>query len=70
MSGVTVKVRDDGSYRVEGPVTLLDGEGNAFPLQAGERVVLCRCRHSEDEAVVRRVGPTGRLQQPGPCAGA
>lgn len=42
-ASVTITVRDNGNLRVEGPVTLLDGEGNAFPIGAGKAVFLCRC---------------------------
>ncbi len=40
---VTITVRDNGNLRVTGPITLLDGEGNAFELDAGKAVTLCRC---------------------------
>ena len=40
---VTITVRDDGNLRVVGPITLLDGEGNAFVLEPGKPIVLCRC---------------------------
>lgn len=70
MSDVTIKVRDDGSYRVEGPLTLLDGEGNPFPLQAGEVVALCRCGYSETKPFCdrshRRVGFSSRVRAPRP----
>jgi CDGSH-type Zn-finger protein len=41
--GTTITVRDNGNLRVEGPLTLLDGEGNPFELEAGRSVFLCRC---------------------------
>jgi CDGSH-type Zn-finger protein len=60
MSEVTIKVRDDGPYRVEGPLTLIDADANAFPLVAGQVVALCRCGHSERKPFCdgshRRVG--------------
>ena len=40
---VTITVRDDGNLRVAGPITLLDGEGNAFDVEPGKPVFLCRC---------------------------
>lgn len=43
---VVIKVRDNGPYKVTGPVRLVDAEGNAFDLPEGP-VVLCRCGHSE-----------------------
>jgi CDGSH-type Zn-finger protein len=40
---VTITVRDHGNLRVVGPITILDGEGNAFEVEPGKPVVLCRC---------------------------
>jgi CDGSH-type Zn-finger protein len=42
-SAVTITVRDNGFYRVAGSITLLDGEGNAFEVEDGKAVFLCRC---------------------------
>lgn len=46
MSEVTIKVPKNASYRVRGPITLLDPEGNPYTLE-GDEVWLCRCGHSE-----------------------
>lgn len=40
---VTITVRKDGPYRVEGDVTLVDHEGNAIPTTSGKAFSLCRC---------------------------
>lgn len=68
MAAVTLKVRDNGPYRVEGPFALVDAEGNAFPLAEGQVVVLCRCGHSEEkpfcDASHRRVGFESRPRAP------
>jgi CDGSH-type Zn-finger protein len=40
---VTITVRDNAFYRIAGPITLLDGEGNPFEIEAGKVVTLCRC---------------------------
>jgi CDGSH-type Zn-finger protein len=47
---VEIHVRPDGSYKVYGPVRVLDGDGQAFDLtnhrkvdQRGARIKLCRC---------------------------
>jgi CDGSH-type Zn-finger protein len=40
---VTITVRDNGSLRISGPIALLDGEGNAFHVEPGKAVFLCRC---------------------------
>lgn len=41
---VTIQVRDNGSYRVTGPVQLLDAEGHEF--EHKESFSLCRCGQS------------------------
>lgn len=40
---VTITVRRNGSYLVEGPVRLLDAEGNEYDLGGKTRFSLCRC---------------------------
>jgi len=40
---VTITVRNNGPYRVEGPIRLLDADGNAYEVPAGKGVSLCRC---------------------------
>ncbi|MDP9345984.1 MAG: CDGSH iron-sulfur domain-containing protein [Actinomycetota bacterium] len=42
---VVIKVRDNGPYKVTGPVTVVDADGNAFALPEGT-VALCRCGRS------------------------
>ncbi len=44
MSEVTITVRKNGSYKVEGPITLLDQDGSAIPIPGGKTTFsLCRC---------------------------
>ena len=43
---VEIKVRDDGPYKVTGPVRIVDADGGVFEVEAGRAVVLCRCGHS------------------------
>jgi len=45
MADVKVNVRPNGPLIIEGPITLLDAEGNEFKLES-ERIVLCRCGQS------------------------
>ena len=45
MADVKVNVRPNGPLIIEGPISLLDSEGNAFTLEQ-ERVALCRCGQS------------------------
>lgn len=43
---VEIKVRDDGPYKVTGPVRLIDAEGNEISYDASRPIVLCRCGQS------------------------
>jgi CDGSH-type Zn-finger protein len=43
---VEIKVRDDGPYKVTGPVRLIDADGGVFEIPAGQAIALCRCGHS------------------------
>ena len=43
---VEIKVRDNGPYKVTGPVRLIDAEGNAFVYDDARPIVLCRCGRS------------------------
>lgn len=40
-------MRDDGPYKITGPVTILDVEGTTFDVPPGDAVVLCRCGLSQ-----------------------
>ena len=42
---VVIKVRDNGPYKITGPVTIIDAEGNRFELPEGS-IALCRCGRS------------------------
>jgi CDGSH-type Zn-finger protein len=45
---VEIKVRDDGPYKVTGPVRLVDPDGGVIePPQDGRPIVLCRCGQSQ-----------------------
>ena len=46
MDDVEIKVRDNGPYKVTGPVRLIDAEGNVFAVEPGRSVALCRCGQS------------------------
>jgi CDGSH-type Zn-finger protein len=46
---VVIKVRDDGPYKVTGPLHLIDVDGRKWTLPEGESVALCRCGHSSDK---------------------
>ncbi len=46
---VTIKVRQNGSYLVEGPVRLVDADGNEYDLKGKQRFSLCRCGGSTNK---------------------
>jgi CDGSH iron-sulfur domain-containing protein 3 len=44
----TIKLRDNGPLVIQGPVTVIDAEGNQFTLPADKpAVALCRCGQSQ-----------------------
>jgi len=44
---VEIKVRDNGPYKVTGPVRLVDADGRAWELEPGRSIALCRCGASQ-----------------------
>jgi CDGSH-type Zn-finger protein len=47
---VVIKVRRNGPYKVTGPVTIVDADGNEYDLEPHTKkgsVVLCRCGRSQ-----------------------
>jgi CDGSH-type Zn-finger protein len=43
---VEIRVRDDGPYKVTGPVRLVDPDGNELAFDHERPLVLCRCGRS------------------------
>jgi CDGSH-type Zn-finger protein len=44
MADVEIKVRENGPYKVTGPIRLIDADGNEFELpDDGRPIALCRC---------------------------
>ncbi len=44
MPDVEIKVRENGPYKVTGPVTLVDADGTEYEVgERGEVMALCRC---------------------------
>jgi CDGSH-type Zn-finger protein len=44
---VEIKARENGPYKITGPVTVIDAEGNEYELpDDGRPVALCRCGNS------------------------
>ena len=60
MTEVTIKVRQSGPYKVLGPITITDEDGNVYELPPGSAVALCRCGHSANkpfcDATHRKIG--------------
>lgn len=49
MSGVTIKIRDNGPFLVEGPLTLVDAAGVQYKIPADKpAIALCRCGQSKN----------------------
>lgn len=46
MSDVVIKIRENGSILVTGPVTLTDHLGNQYDLTGKTNIALCRCGQS------------------------
>jgi CDGSH-type Zn-finger protein len=47
MAEVVVRVRDNGPLMIEGPVKVLDGAGQEFPIDPTKPAIfLCRCGQS------------------------
>lgn len=57
---VKITVNKNGSLRLEGNLTLCDGEGNPYDLAGRKSISLCRCGASEDKPFCdgshRRIG--------------
>jgi len=50
MADVVIKVRPNGPFLVEGPVKVVDSEGNVFEVNpAKPAIALCRCGHSANK---------------------
>ena len=45
--GVRIKVRENGPYKVTGPITLIDADGTEYDIPDGQPVALCRCGASK-----------------------
>ena len=65
---VSITPRDDGGYRVAGPISLVDALGGRWDVPAGKAVFLCRCGQSENkpfcDSTHKRVGFESVLRAP------
>jgi CDGSH-type Zn-finger protein len=47
MRKVEIKARENGPYKVTGPIRLIDADGNEYDLSGDDRpIALCRCGRS------------------------
>jgi CDGSH-type Zn-finger protein len=46
LSDVTITPTDSGPYLVEGPISVVDAEGNHYALSDQTTIALCRCGRS------------------------
>jgi CDGSH-type Zn-finger protein len=50
MPDVTITIRRNGSLKVEGPIRLVDSNGQEMPVPADKPIIsLCRCGHSKNK---------------------
>jgi CDGSH-type Zn-finger protein len=50
MPEVTIRLRDNGPLVVEGPITVIDADGNKFVIDSAKpAVALCRCGQSKNK---------------------
>jgi CDGSH-type Zn-finger protein len=49
MSDVTITVRPNGPFRVEGPIKLVDSNGQEWDLTGKPAISLCRCGASTNK---------------------
>lgn len=64
MSGVTIKVRENGPLLVTGPVDLVDHLGNKFETTGQENIALCRCGASQHRPFCDGTHKTSGFQAP------
>ncbi len=50
MADVNIRIRDNGPFVVEGPVTISDADGNKFSVDSNKpAIALCRCGDSANK---------------------
>lgn len=47
MADVTITVRPNGPYLIQGTVRIVDFDGNEFPVDSSKPIALCRCGASQ-----------------------
>lgn len=46
---VVIKARENGPYRVTGPITVIDADGTEYDVAGKKTVALCRCGASTNK---------------------
>ncbi len=49
MSEVTIRPMENGPYVVQGPVRILDADGNEYDVSGRKSIALCRCGGSQNK---------------------
>ena len=49
MADVNIEIRENGSLRSTGPITITDKDGKNYTVPDGEIVSFCRCGHSTNK---------------------
>jgi CDGSH-type Zn-finger protein len=49
MTHVRITVVENGPFKVEGAIDLVDASGNALPVREGKATYLCRCGGSKNK---------------------
>jgi CDGSH iron-sulfur domain-containing protein 3 len=71
---VTIEVRENGPYKITGPVTMVDHTGKPIAIEEGRTsIFLCRCGQSSDkpfcDGTHKRAGWCATLVEEAPEAG-
>ena len=74
MTEVNIEVRENGPYKITGPVTIVDHLGQEIPIAEGKTTVfLCRCGRSSEkpfcDGTHKRTGWCATLVEEAPEAG-
>ena len=63
MAELHITATENGPYRVDGPLTIVDEKGNPVEVEAGETIWLCRCGGSRNkpfcDSTHRKIGFEG-----------
>ena len=49
MADFIIEIRENGPYRVSGPIAITDQDGKNYTIPEGQWVSMCRCGHSQNK---------------------